>query len=293
MLQGVSVALGSPATSTVHSADARTAGAWHCRPLRFDLASCESASEFDPRLSQTIQRAAAPISVRTPTPNDTLKTTGSLLQTTGLSLALMTASAAGVHAEDVTVQSAGGTNGADGVNPGYDGATGGNGESAVANASSGSTNSATAFGGDGGVSASASATGGNTGQSIDVGGAGGDASATSTAIANGSGNASASANATGGAGGKFQFGGNATGWPMRRRRVGDCHGGRDTGCWCWLRALHRQPVSNAETVNGAMAQALSTALKGSEFYFQIRIHEGNESISVIVWKVKKSLNESR
>jgi DNA-binding transcriptional regulator YiaG len=28
------------------------------------------------------------------------------------------------------------------------------------------------------------------------------------------------------------------------------------------------------------------------WYFQIRIHEGNESISVIIWKVKKSLNES-
>ena len=41
-----------------------------------------------------------------------------LLQTTGLSLALMTASAAGVRAEDVTVQGAPGVDGADGVNPG-------------------------------------------------------------------------------------------------------------------------------------------------------------------------------
>jgi hypothetical protein len=40
-----------------------------------------------------------------------------LLQTTGLSLALMTASAVGVRAEDVTVQGANGVNGADGVNP--------------------------------------------------------------------------------------------------------------------------------------------------------------------------------
>ena len=38
-----------------------------------------------------------------------------LLQTTGLSLALMTASAAGVHAEDVTVQGSPGANGASGV----------------------------------------------------------------------------------------------------------------------------------------------------------------------------------
>ncbi len=48
-----------------------------------------------------------------------------LLQTTGLSLALMTASAAGVHAEDVTVQGSAGVDGADGVNPGDLGQPGG------------------------------------------------------------------------------------------------------------------------------------------------------------------------
>jgi hypothetical protein len=50
-----------------------------------------------------------------------------LLQTTGLSLALVTASAAGVHAEDVTVQGANGANGENGVNPGDDGQSGGGG----------------------------------------------------------------------------------------------------------------------------------------------------------------------
>ena len=39
-----------------------------------------------------------------------------LLQTAGLSLALMTASAAGVYAEDVTVQGSPGVDGASGVN---------------------------------------------------------------------------------------------------------------------------------------------------------------------------------
>ncbi len=41
-----------------------------------------------------------------------------LLQTIGLALALITASAAGIHAEDVTVVGAAGENGAVGVNPG-------------------------------------------------------------------------------------------------------------------------------------------------------------------------------
>jgi len=61
-----------------------------------------------------------------------------LLQTTGLSLALITASAAGVRAEIVTVVGAGGASGADGANlppgsglpglPGPSGEPGGNGE---------------------------------------------------------------------------------------------------------------------------------------------------------------------
>jgi hypothetical protein len=47
-----------------------------------------------------------------------------LLQTTGLSVALMTASAAGVRAEEVTVQGSPGMSGADGVNPGEPGQPG-------------------------------------------------------------------------------------------------------------------------------------------------------------------------
>jgi PEP-CTERM motif len=73
-----------------------------------------------------------------------------LLQTIALSLALMTASAAGVRAEDVTVQGAGGATGANGVNPGDDGEAGGAAGQATANASSGSANTATALGGSGG-----------------------------------------------------------------------------------------------------------------------------------------------
>jgi PEP-CTERM motif-containing protein len=74
-----------------------------------------------------------------------------LLQTTGLSLALMTATAAGVHAEDVTVQGVAGVDGADGVNPGDLGQPGGDGESVVANAGGVFPNKATAIGGNGGV----------------------------------------------------------------------------------------------------------------------------------------------
>ena len=67
-----------------------------------------------------------------------------LLQTTGLSLALMTASAAGVHAEDVTVQGSPGANGASGVNPGDLGQPGSDGELVTAIAGGASPNKATA-----------------------------------------------------------------------------------------------------------------------------------------------------
>jgi hypothetical protein len=74
-----------------------------------------------------------------------------LLQTVGLSLALMTASAAGVHAEDVTVQGSAGVDGADGVNPGDLGQPGGDAGGATASAGSADTiNNATALGGNGG-----------------------------------------------------------------------------------------------------------------------------------------------
>ena len=97
-----------------------------------------------------------------------------LLQTTGLSLALMTASAAGVYAESVTIQGAPGANGADGVNPGDSSQPGGDGESVTANAGSGITsplNKATAIGGLGGA--------GGSGPGA-PGGKGGDAGATAT-----------------------------------------------------------------------------------------------------------------
>jgi hypothetical protein len=97
-----------------------------------------------------------------------------LLQTAGLSLALMTASAAGVYAESVTIQGAPGANGADGVNPGDSSQPGGDGESVTANAGSGITsplNKATAIGGLGGA--------GGSGPGA-PGGKGGDAGATAT-----------------------------------------------------------------------------------------------------------------
>jgi hypothetical protein len=67
-----------------------------------------------------------------------------LLQSTGLSLALMTASAAGVYADTVTVQGSNGPDGASGVNPSDPGQPGGDGGSAAANAGGVSPNKATA-----------------------------------------------------------------------------------------------------------------------------------------------------
>jgi hypothetical protein len=75
-----------------------------------------------------------------------------LLQTTGLSLALMTASAIGIHAETVTDVGANGPDGASGVNPGDPGQPGGDGGPAVANAGNAdSLNKAMATGGNGGA----------------------------------------------------------------------------------------------------------------------------------------------
>ena len=62
-----------------------------------------------------------------------------LLQTSALSLALLTASAAGVRAKIVTVQGADGLNGANGVNPGDPGLPGTDGESVAADAGSAHT----------------------------------------------------------------------------------------------------------------------------------------------------------
>jgi PEP-CTERM motif len=114
-----------------------------------------------------------------------------LLQTTGLSIALMTAGAAGVHAEDVTVQGAPGANSTDGDG----GGEGGIGGDATANASSADPlNKATAIGGLGGAGGSGTPLGGSPG------GKGGDAGATvTTGIVSGS--AEADAISVGGMGG--------------------------------------------------------------------------------------------
>jgi hypothetical protein len=125
-----------------------------------------------------------------------------LLQTTGLSLALMMASAVGVRAEDVTVQGANGATGANGVNPGDLGQPGGDAGGATASAGSADPiNEATAIGGNGGR-------GGtnffgpppNFETAGAKGGSGGDASAgaTTTII---SGPAEADATSIGGSGG--------------------------------------------------------------------------------------------
>ena len=128
-----------------------------------------------------------------------------LLQSTGLSLALMMASAIGVHAEDVTVQGAPGANGFDNYAPGANAGSGEAGGSVAASAGglypiTSPLNNATAVGG----------IGGNGGNNYDVvsqfpglagnGGSGGDAEATAaTTIVSGS--AEADATSTGGLGG--------------------------------------------------------------------------------------------
>jgi hypothetical protein len=120
-----------------------------------------------------------------------------LLQTTGLSVALMTASVAGVHAEDVGVQGAPGANGADGVNPGDAGGEGGTGGDATATANSPDpVNGAFAVGGVGGDGGNGATTSDGPGD----GGNGGSAKATAaTAVFSGS--ADADAEASGGTGG--------------------------------------------------------------------------------------------
>ena len=132
-----------------------------------------------------------------------------LLQTTGLSWALMTASVAGVHADTVTVQGSNGPDGASGVNPGDLGQPGGDGGSAAANAGGVSPNKATAIGGSGG---GGGLDGGfkpapfpSTGA---PGGRGGDATATAeTTIISGSAEADAiSVGGSGGVGTGFDFG---------------------------------------------------------------------------------------
>ena len=131
-----------------------------------------------------------------------------LLQTTGLSLALMTASAAGVHADTVTDVGANGADGASGINPGDPGQPGGDGGSAAANAGGVSPNKATAIGGDGGGGGSDGGFNPPFEQSGAPGGRGGDATATAGTISSGSAEADAiSVGGSGGNGNGLDFGG--------------------------------------------------------------------------------------
>jgi hypothetical protein len=140
-----------------------------------------------------------------------------LLQTIGLSLALMTASAIVVRAEDVIVQGSAGVDGASGVNPGDLGQPGGDGGGATASAGSADPiNNATAIGGNGGNGGTdffqcppcetPGAKGGNAGDA--------SAAATTTII---SGPAVANATSTGGGGG---FGGGLDEGPDQGGGVG-------------------------------------------------------------------------
>jgi hypothetical protein len=123
-----------------------------------------------------------------------------LLQTTGLSLALMTASAAGVRAEDVTVMGVDGVSGASGVNPGDLGQPGGDAGGTTASAGSADPiNNATAIGGNGGVGGTDFFECPPCETAGAKGGRGGDASAGATTIV--SGPTVANAISSGGSGG--------------------------------------------------------------------------------------------
>ena len=124
-----------------------------------------------------------------------------LLQTTGLSLALMTATA-GVRAEDVVVRGANGANGENGVNPGDNGEPGGDGGPGTASAGNADpTNQANAIGGNGGKGGDLFAVGGVAG----FGGAGGAATSTAATVLI-SGPTEADASSIAGSGGSSGFG---------------------------------------------------------------------------------------
>jgi hypothetical protein len=189
-----------------------------------------------------------------------------LLQTTGLSLALMTATIVGVHAADSTdIVTVVGADGAPGIGDPFPNVIAGSGQPATAVAAANS--------GTGNATASASATGGNGGitygQGIDV--PGGDASASSTATTTGSGGASSSANATGGnygiggAGSNIGYGGNATatadalatgGGPAFATASATMGESDFSGFPQPIVAANA--TSNAQTTNGAMAEARSS-----------------------------------
>ena len=191
-----------------------------------------------------------------------------VLQTTGLSLVLMTASAIGAHAADDTEADIEvGATGALGFGDGLGDIPAGPGQPAFAGAAA---SSATAN-----ATATARATGGEGGTSINENddSPGGDAFATSTAKTTGLGDATSTANATGGSygfggGGGFQgTGGNAT-------AGADASATGSGGAFATAVATTGQSnfnspgsaanaSSSAETANGAMAEALSAIISNS------------------------------
>jgi PEP-CTERM motif len=223
-----------------------------------------------------------------------------LLQITGLSLALMTASAAGVHAQ---VIGANGANGADGVNPGDSGLPGGDGESVagsgtVMGGNGGAGGNAappdlSGNGGNGGNGGAATATGADANAVGGRGGAGGSPAAffngsggsggaggSATAIATGS---SVSASAMGGSGGlefsQFPNGGDPGAGGDANATANASAGGGGTatanavangglvGDFGFVSGA-ANATSNAETAKGAMAQAQSSGFGGSSGEYQ-------------------------
>jgi hypothetical protein len=186
-----------------------------------------------------------------------------LLQTTGLSLALMMASAAGVRAADANDTDIEiGADGAPGIGDPFPNVTAGPGQPAAANAAASSAT--------GNATATARATGGNGGisfgENIDV--PGGDADATSTAKTTGPGGATSTATATGGNIGIGGFGSNAPGGSATATADAAATGGGRAFATAVATTgasdFDVTPVpaanasSSAETANGAMAQALSS-----------------------------------
>jgi hypothetical protein len=228
-----------------------------------------------------------------------------LLRNTALSLALMTASAAGVHAQ---VIGADGANGADGVNPGDPGLPGGDGESVSGsgtvmggnggnggNANSEPSDFVFGLGGNGGNGGAATATGtdanafgGNGGFGGSTpsqfccggnGGNGGNATALATS-SSGRGNVSVSASATGGNGG-LEFnqltGDPGPGGDANATADASAGGGGTAsanalassglgGDFGFLSAANA--TSNAETAKGATAEAQSSGFGGSSGEYQ-------------------------
>jgi hypothetical protein len=137
-----------------------------------------------------------------------------------------------------------------------------------ANGGSGGTATATATGssGNGSATASASATGGSATVGQGFGAFGGDANSSSTALASGPGDALSSATATGGNGSYGIDGGRSGGSATATANASATGGGKAIATAVAIPGIGpnmfghpgAQAVSNAETVNGAMAKALST-----------------------------------